>query len=126
ADVVLKRMHEFVTDDVIGVSERAGKREHDPPPQPLGHAAGAFTYFASDDVGLLELDVRAIQNERLQSAELMVQQTLETHPPPFGKARGDLNTLLLARVEIDVEVLSLEDLEIEVSILNLVASEVLC
>ena len=54
-----------------------------------------------------------------------LEQPLETRVPSLGHARGDLHARLLARIEVDVEVLGLQDLEVEGSILNLVVPEVL-
>jgi hypothetical protein len=48
-------VHELVTDDVIGVRERTGKRQDNAPSDWLGHTARAFPDRAADDVGLLEI-----------------------------------------------------------------------
>ena len=122
---VLKRVHQLVTDDVIGVGKRTRERKHDAAPQSFGDAASALADLPTDHVGLFKLDVRAIEDQRLTATQFVMKQPLESHSPPFGDARGDVNTRLLARVEVDVEVLCLQDLKIKVSILNLVAAEIL-
>ena len=53
--VELKRVHELVSEHVIGVGERAGHRQHDAPLQRLGDAARAFADEALDGVGLPEV-----------------------------------------------------------------------
>jgi hypothetical protein len=118
-------VYQLVADHVVGVRERTCKRQHNAPTQSFGHTAGALADLAANDVGLLELDVGAIQDEWLAAAKLVPQQAFEPHPPTLGHAGSDLNTGPLAWIEIDVEVFSLEDLEVQVAILNLVPPEVL-
>ena len=101
------------------------EREDDAPPQSFGDAARAFPDLATNDVGLLELDVRAVEDQRLAAAQFVLKQALEPRMPALGKARGDFHSRFLAWIEIDIEVLGLQDLEIEGSILNLVVAEVL-
>ena len=43
------------------------------------------------DVGLLEIGMRGVQHERLPSAQLVLQQALETHAPALGHPRGDVD-----------------------------------
>ena len=74
--VELKRMHELVADHVVRVGERTGERQHDASLQWLGHAARAFANLAADDVGLLEVGMRSVQDERLPAAQLVLEQPL--------------------------------------------------
>ncbi len=90
-------MHELVADHVIGVAERAAHRQHDPPPQWLGDAAGAFAELALDGVGLLEVRMRGVEDERLPAAERMSEDPLEPRVPAFRHTRGDVDPVTLAR-----------------------------
>ncbi len=124
-DVELERMHELVADHMVGVAERTAHRQHDATPHRLGDAAGSFAELTLDCVGLLEIGMRGIQDERLPAAERVGEYPLEPRVPPFGHTRGDVDPVTLARVEVDVEVLGLEDLEIELLVLDFVAPEIL-
>ena len=124
-DVELKRVDELVADDVVGVGERARQRQDNPAPQRFGDAAGAFPKLSGDHVGLLEVRVGRVQDERLPAAQLVRKQLLEPCVPPLGHTGGDVDPFPFARVEIDIEVLSFQHLEVELLILDFVAPEVL-
>jgi hypothetical protein len=123
--VVLKRVDQLVADHVVRVGEWTCEWEDDATAQSFGDAARAFPDLATNDVGLFELDVRAVEDQRLATAQLVLKQALEPRMPALGKARGDIHARFLAWIEVDIEVLGLQDLEIEGSILNLVVAEVL-
>jgi hypothetical protein len=114
-----------VADHVVGLCEGTSKREHDAPSQTFRHTAGSLTDLAANDIGLFEVDVRAIENQRLPPSQIVLKEALEPYSPSLGHTGGDLNAGPFLGIEVDVEVLSLQDLEIEVSILNLVPPEVL-
>src|SRR5436309_2187559 len=71
--VELKRVNELVADHVISVGERTAERQHDAAPQRLGDATGALAELAVDRVGLLEVRMRRVENERLPAAKLVCQ-----------------------------------------------------
>ena len=93
--------------------------------QSFCHTACPLADLAADDVGLFEVDVGAVQDERLSPAEVVLKQALEPHSPPLWQASRDVHAALFAWVEVDVEVLGLQDLKLEVPIVDLVTSEVL-
>ena len=124
-DIELKGMNELVADDVIGVGQRPAERQDDPPPQRFGDAARAFAELPLNRVGLFEVRMRRVEDERLASPQLMAEQALETGQPSLGHTRGDVDPFTLVWIEVDVEMLGLENLEIELLVLNLVAAEVL-
>jgi hypothetical protein len=80
---------------------------------------------SADDIGLLEIGMRSVQYEWLASAQLVLQQPLETHPPALGHTCRDVDARPLTLVEVNVEVIGLQDLKIEGTIVNLVLTEVL-
>ena len=68
-DVVLELVHHFVLQDVLEVLVGAGERQDDPLLEEVGDAAGALARrFAAQRVGLLEIGVRGVQDDRLPLA----------------------------------------------------------
>ena len=94
--VKLKGVNELVTNDVVGLVERPRQRQDDAAPHRFGHAAGALTQLVGDDVGLLEIGVRAVQDERLAARQPVLEHPLEPRVPPFGEARGDVDAFAFA------------------------------
>src|SRR5262249_13755220 len=81
--------------------------------------------LALDRIGLLEVCVRCIQNERLASAQLMSKQLLEARVPPFCEPGRDIHTILLGWIVVNVEVIGFQDSKIEFLVLNFVLAEIL-
>ena len=102
-----------MSEHVVGLGRAYPDRHHNSPPQPFGHTAGAFAEHALDDVGLLEMRVAGIKDERLTAGELMVEQLREARIPPLGHPRSVSRRRLFLRVVVNIEVLGLQDLEIE-------------
>ena len=124
-DVVLECMNELVAQHMVSFGKRSGQRQHDAPLQSFGDTAGAFADHAADDVGLLEVGVRGVEDERLARAHLVLEDAREARVPALGHAADARGVLALFFVEIDVEVLGLEHLELEFLVLDLVAPEIL-
>ena len=124
-DVELKGVHQLVADDVIGVGERAAERQDHAPSKRFGDAARALADLTADRIGLLEVRVRRIEDERLASAQLVLQYPPQPRAPAFRHARGDGGGVPLLLVEVHVEVLGPQHLELERAVLDLVAAEVL-
>ncbi len=124
-NVVLKRVHELVANHVIGVGEAGADGQHDAALHRLGDSARPFAQDAFHDVGLLEMGMSGVEDERLASGQLMIEDACEARVPALGNTRGFAGGLCLLRVEMDVEVLRLEHLELERLILNFVLAEIL-
>ena len=75
-DVELERVDQFMSDHVIGVGERPAERQDDAAANRFGHAAGAFADVAADRVGLLEVRVRGVENQRLTPAQIVVEHAV--------------------------------------------------
>src|SRR5262245_16216047 len=110
---------------MVCVGKRTSERQHDAPLDTLGHAAGALANIAANHIGLLEFNVRTVQDERLAPPQFVLEQAPEAHSPSFGESSRDVDARAFARIEINVKVLSLQYLEVERSILNFVAAKVL-
>ena len=70
-DVVLERVRQLVADDVVGLGERCAHGQNDAALQTLGDAASAFTGLLAQHVGLLEIGMIGVENQRLPAVELM-------------------------------------------------------
>ena len=116
-------MHQFVSQDVIGLSKTSGEREHDPSFVEFGDAAGAFTEKTRYDVGLDELRMACVEHDRLALGELEVERLREPRVPPFGESARFDRRVVLRRVVVDVEVRRLENSEVEIVVVNFVAAE---
>ena len=73
-NVVLKRVHELVANHVVGVGQRGAERQHDAALHAFGHAAGALADHRIDDVGLLEVGMAGVEDQRLAARELMREE----------------------------------------------------
>jgi hypothetical protein len=123
--VVLKGVNELMTEHVIGFGEAAGEGQDDAAFGALGDATGALADLAGQHIGLLEMRVRRIQDQRLAAAQLVLQQLGDSRVPPLRHARGEGHRSFFLRVVIDVEVLGGEHLEVKLFVLDLVAPEIL-
>ena len=124
-DVELERVDQFMSDHMIGVGERPAEWQDDAAANRFGDAAGAFSDVAADRVGLLEVRVRGVENQRLTPAQIVVEHAVQACAPAFRQACGDGGRLALLRIEVDVEVVRVQDFECERAVLDLVAAEVL-
>src|SRR5205085_6442586 len=91
----------------------------------LGHAAGALAELALDGVGLLEVRVRRIEDERLTAGQFVAQEATEPGAPSLRHTGGDVDPFTLLGVVKNIEVLRLQHLEVELLVLDFVAPEVL-
>ena len=74
---------ELVPEYVVGFFERPEHRHHDSPAQSLGDATGAFA-DAGHDVGLTEVRARRVEDEGLQTRQLVRESATgaRTSAPP--------------------------------------------
>src|SRR5439155_22680176 len=85
-DVVLELVHHLVTQHVLQLLVGAGEWQHHPVLEELGDAAQALT-GGIDDVRLLEIGLRRVQDDRLASLEFVVQHTRQAGVPPRSEER---------------------------------------
>lgn len=116
---------ELVPEHMLGLSKSARERHHDAPPQRFGDTTGAFSDHRLDDVGLLEVRVARVEDERLRSAKIVIEELGQASVPALGHARRSLDSRTLLRIVMDAKVRGLEHLELEGVVLHLVAAEVL-
>jgi hypothetical protein len=118
-------VNHLVLEDVLELRVRAAERHHRAVPLEIGDAAGSFAGRLAQRVGLLEIGVGGVQNDRLPFPELVVQHLGQAGVAAFRHAGGVHGRDPLALVVVDVEVLGLDDLEIELAVLDPVAPEIL-
>ena len=123
--VVLKGVHQLVTDDVVGLGQPARKGQDDAAFPTLGHATRALADLTVERVGLLEMRMCGVKDELLAAVQLVLQELRQARVPPLSHPRGDADGGFLFWVVVDVEVLAREHLEVEALILDLVAAKVL-
>ena len=80
-----------MADDVIGVGERAAERQDDAAPQRFGDAAGALAELALDRVGLLEVGMRRVEDERLPAAQLMAEDSCSSRASQRSDMRAAMS-----------------------------------
>ena len=123
--VVLELVHHLVADHVLELGVGAGEGQDHAVLEKLGDAARALTDVAADRVGLLEVRLRGVQDDRLAALKLVVQDAGEARVPPLRHACCVERRRALGRIVIDLEVIGLDDLEVEGPVLDLVLPEVL-
>ena len=124
-DIELEGVHELVAEDVIALRHRVLKRQNDPALEDLGEATGRLAHLLGRRVGLLEVGMRGVENERLPGADLVVHDPREPGVPALRHAAGHQGGLPFLLVKVDVEVLGTDDLPVERIVLDLVPPEVL-
>ena len=118
-------MYQLVAQHVIGLGQRASKRQDHTALQRLGHAPDPLVDHPGDGVGLFEVGMRGVQDHWLSAPQILTEKTGEAGVPSLGHPCRVTCGIAFLRVEIDVEVLRLQHLEGELAVLNLVATEVL-
>ena len=72
-DIALKRVHEFVPEDVIGFRQPGRKGQDDASGLMIGEAADAVAEQDRRDRRLREMSVAGVQDDRLAAIELMIE-----------------------------------------------------
>ena len=119
-------MNQLVADDVIGLGERSGQGEHDAALQGLRDTTGALVQIPAHDVGLLEVGMARVQNQRLGAAQLMAEQGGVARIPALPHSCRLERRFTLLGIEEDPEMLGVENLELQGLVLHFVAPEPLC
>jgi hypothetical protein len=125
-EVVLEGVNELVADHVIRLAQAHAEGERHPVALPLRDASDAVAERVGDDVGLDEVAVARVEDERLAPLQLMTEKRREPRIPALGEHPRLPSRLLLGRVVVDVEMRRFENPEIELPVAYLVLAEVLC
>ena len=116
-------MNDFMAEHVIGFAEAGSERQHDPAAFLIRHTADALAEEARHDVGLRELRVARVQDDRLPFGELVVQRRGEPRVPTLGETRGLDGGVMFRGIVMDVEMRCLEYTEVQCVVVDLVASK---
>ena len=104
--VVLELVHHLVLQDMLELGVRAGEGQHGAVLEELRDAAQSFAGRV-DDVRLLEVGLRGVQDDRLAARELVVEDAGQAGIRAFGHARRVERATPLIRIVVDVEVFGL-------------------
>ncbi len=118
-------MYQLVTQNVIGLGQRARHRQHDPALERLGHTAGGFIDLPGERRRLLEVRVIGVEDDRLPSAQLVVEDPGQPGVPALCHTSRLFDGFAGLGIVVDVKVLGLEHLKVEILVLNLVPTEIL-
>ena len=114
---------QLVVQDPLEVGVGAAQGQGHPPLEELREAGHPLREQARHDVGLLEVDVGGVDDERHPAAHGVGEAALQAAEAFLRHARRDRRQLLLLRIEVDVEVLGLHPLPGELVVLDLVLAE---
>ena len=119
-DVVLENVSQLVDEDIAELVEIAGKGDDHAEAQRLGKAGDAGRQKVGKDIGLLELVVRLIDDDRRPVRKVVVQNLADVIVPFFEVLDGPHGQILEFRLKVKLYVLAFEDLPLEVSIADFV------
>ena len=120
----LKHVHQLVPQGVAELGIAAGERQRDALLQELRDAEQPLRRHERQDVGLLEIGVRRIDDERDAPRGMVVEASLQDPVALFGEGERDATELLLFRIVVQVHVLAAQHVPVEAAILDLVLAEV--
>ena len=124
-DVELEGVDQLVAEHVIGLGQRPRHRQHDAPLEDLRDSACPLAHLAFEDVGLLEVGVAGVEDDRLPELQLVVEDLRQPRIPTLRHLGRLLHGLALLGVVVDVEVGRLQHLILERAVADLVPPEVL-
>ncbi len=119
-----KDMHQLVSDHAAELVQIPIRRNDDAPLEELEEAANTIRDEAGRDVGLFEMQVRGVKDQRDAVREGELEACLQLLIDLLGEVGAVLGQLLHLRVIVDVEMVRFEDVPVEVLVLDLVAPEV--
>src|SRR5690606_30036572 len=119
----LEGVHQFVPEGVAELCVVAPERERDASLQVLGEAEDAVRDEARKDIGLLEVLVRGVDDERNALEGMVAESSLEDGKALLGVGECHARDPLLFGIVVDVDVLAAEHVPLEFAVLDLVLAE---
>ena len=113
----------FMLDDVVEVRVASFERKHDAVLEDFRETADAFMERQADDVGLLELGMGIVQDDRNPGAQLVPHRGGNALVHDFHIARGEAGDQIGALGKVDVEMFSAVIRPFELVVLHLVLPE---
>ena len=117
-------MHQLVPDRMPEFGVAAAKRQCDATLQKLGHTQQAFRRNERQDVGLLEIAVGRVDDQRDAPGDGVVEAPLERVVALLRVCQRDAAQLFFFRIVVEIHVLAAQHAPIETAVLNLVLPEV--
>src|SRR5207249_4850831 len=102
----LENVHQLVANRVPEFGVAAAERERDPPLQELRDTEQAFRRNEGEDVRLLEVTVRRVDDQRDTARDGVIEATLERVVARFGVCKGDAAELFFFRIVVEIDVLA--------------------
>ena len=120
----LEDVHQLVADRVPKLGIAPAERQRHSTPQELGDAEQALGRDERQDVGLLEIAVRGIHDQRDAPRDRVVEASLERVVTLFRVRQRHAAQLFLFGIVVEVDVLAAQHTPIKAAVLNLVLPEV--
>ena len=117
-------VHELVTDRMPEFGVAAAERQRDAALEKLGDTKQPFGRNERQDVGLLEIAVRRVDNERNASSNCVIETALKRIVTLFGVRQRHPPQLFFFGIVIEVDMLAAQHAPIKAAVLNLVLPEV--
>ena len=124
-DRQLEGVHQLVSDRVPELCVVAVERHRHPLLQELGDSEDTLGRDEREDVRLLEVGVRRVDDERDATGRREAELLLEVEEALLRVVESNAGELLLGRIEVEIDVRSAQHLPIESAVLHLVLAEVL-
>ena len=119
-DVVLENVGQFVDEDIAELVEVTRKGDDHAEAQRLGKASDARRQKVGKDIGLLELVVRLIDDDRRPVRKVVVQDLADVIVALFEVLDCPHGQILEFRLKVKLYVLAFEDLPLEVAVADFV------
>jgi hypothetical protein len=121
---VHKDMDKLVADDMAELRHGAVCRNDNPSLQEFEESADPLGDESACRVGLLEMEMGAVEDEGDASPEGMVELDFKVTEGLFGEGCASLGEILHLRVVIDVEMCGLQDMPGKIRVLDLISTEI--
>ena len=118
-------MNQFVGEYVFQLRVRTREGQQYAVLVEFRHAARALADEAGQDIGLLEIGMGSVEDDRDFVAEPVLQYAAQAVIGPLRHPRGIVGRLFLSLVEVNFEVGRGDDFPLEVAVLDLVPPEVI-
>ena len=109
----------------MGVAVGASERHDDPVLEPLGHTSRPLPHRPGENVGLLEIGVIGVENQRTWLPDVVLEDPGDALIPPLRHPGAVLDRDRCFRIEVDLVVRRRQNVKVERFVLDLVPPEVL-
>ena len=122
-DAELEDVDQLVADRVTEVVVAPVEGQRHPLLQKLRDTQQAFRRHEREDVGLLEVGMRRVNDQRNATRDVVIEALLQDLEARFGVGQRDPPELLFFRIVVEVHMLAAQHVPIEAPVLDLVLTE---